>query len=74
MYACTERPVAFMGFIHPIFSPSRRRYRVYRPIRRSLVGDACGQARVKGRMVRLKHALFPSSEESCHLLTERQSL
>lgn len=45
-----------------------RRYRVYRPIRRTLVEDA---ARVKGRVVRLRESLFPSSEESRHLLTER---
>ncbi|XP_030597484.1 protein QNR-71 isoform X2 [Archocentrus centrarchus] len=49
-----------------------RRYKVYRPIRRSLVEDA--RARVGGQMVRLREALFPSSEESCHLLTERHPL
>ncbi|XP_051246454.1 protein QNR-71 isoform X3 [Dicentrarchus labrax] len=51
-----------------------RRYKVYRPIRRSLVEDACGHAGVGGRMVRLREALFPSSEESHHLLTERRPL
>uniref|UniRef100_A0A3Q0QWT1 Glycoprotein nmb n=1 Tax=Amphilophus citrinellus TaxID=61819 RepID=A0A3Q0QWT1_AMPCI len=45
---------------------------VYRPIRRSLVEDA--RARVGGQMVRLREALFPSSEESRHLLTERHPL
>ncbi|XP_044028221.1 protein QNR-71 isoform X2 [Siniperca chuatsi] len=48
-----------------------KRYRVYRPIRRSLVEDACGHTGAGGRMVRLREALFPSSEESHHLLTER---
>ncbi|KAF3833732.1 hypothetical protein F7725_024936 [Dissostichus mawsoni] len=48
-----------------------KRYKVYRPIRRSLVEDACGHAGVGGRMVRLREALFPSSEENHHLLTER---
>ncbi|XP_034560041.1 protein QNR-71 isoform X2 [Notolabrus celidotus] len=51
-----------------------RRYKAYRPIRRSLVEDASGHAEVKGRMVRLREALFPSSEESHHLLTERRPL
>ncbi|XP_042362611.1 protein QNR-71 isoform X2 [Plectropomus leopardus] len=51
-----------------------KRYKVYRPIRRSLVEDACGRAGVRSRMVRLKEALFPSSEESHHLLTERRPL
>ncbi|GAA6232474.1 transmembrane glycoprotein NMB isoform X1 [Lates japonicus] len=51
-----------------------RRYKVYQPIRRSLVEDACGHAGVGGRMVRLREALFPSSEESRHLLTERRPL
>ncbi|KAM3596681.1 uncharacterized protein V6R79_018963 [Siganus canaliculatus] len=51
-----------------------QRYKVYRPIRRSLVEDACGPAGVKGGMVRLREALFPSNEESHHLLTERRPL
>ncbi|XP_022603437.1 transmembrane glycoprotein NMB isoform X1 [Seriola dumerili] len=51
-----------------------KRYKVYRPIRRSLVEDACGHAGVGGPMVRLREALFPSSEESRHLLTERRPL
>ncbi|XP_074469897.1 protein QNR-71 isoform X1 [Sebastes fasciatus] len=51
-----------------------KRYKVYRPIRRSLVEDARGPAGVGGRMVRLKEALFPSNEESHHLLTERRPL
>ncbi|XP_070840980.1 protein QNR-71 isoform X2 [Chaetodon trifascialis] len=51
-----------------------KRYRVYRPIRRSMVEDASGQARVGCRMVRLREALFPSSEESHHLLIERRPL
>lgn len=55
-------------------SPLHRRYKVYRPIRRSLVEDARGPAGVGGRMVRLKEALFPSNEESHHLLTERRPL
>ncbi|XP_045914577.1 protein QNR-71 isoform X1 [Micropterus dolomieu] len=51
-----------------------KRYKVYRPIRRTLVEDACGFAGARGRMVRLREALFPSSEESHHLLTERHPL
>ncbi|KAM9340637.1 protein QNR-71 [Symphorus nematophorus] len=51
-----------------------KRYKVYRPIRRSMVEDACGHAGVGGRMVRLRESLFPSSEESHHLLTERRPL
>ncbi|XP_065327167.1 protein QNR-71 isoform X1 [Pelmatolapia mariae] len=49
-----------------------KRYKVYRPIRRSLVEDP--HAGVGGHMIRLKEALFPSSEESRHLLTERNPL
>ncbi|XP_036947782.1 protein QNR-71 isoform X1 [Acanthopagrus latus] len=51
-----------------------RRYKVYRPIRRPLVEDACDRAGVRGRMVRMREALFPSSEESHHLLTDRRPL
>ncbi|XP_078031932.1 protein QNR-71 isoform X1 [Epinephelus lanceolatus] len=51
-----------------------KRYKVYRPIRRSLVEDASRNAGVRGRMNRLKESLFPSSEESHHLLTERRPL
>uniref|UniRef100_A0A3B3TZC6 Glycoprotein (transmembrane) nmb n=1 Tax=Poecilia latipinna TaxID=48699 RepID=A0A3B3TZC6_9TELE len=51
-----------------------RRHKVYRPIRRSLVEDACANSGAAGHMVRLREALFPSSEESRHLLTERQAL
>ncbi|XP_028284637.1 protein QNR-71 isoform X2 [Parambassis ranga] len=51
-----------------------KRYKVYRPIRRSLVEDACPHAGVGGHMVRLREALFPSNEESRHLLTERRPL
>ncbi|XP_008419901.1 protein QNR-71 isoform X2 [Poecilia reticulata] len=51
-----------------------RRHKIYRPIRRSLVEDACASSGAAGHMVRLREALFPSSEESRHLLTERQAL
>ncbi|KAK2830226.1 hypothetical protein Q5P01_018157 [Channa striata] len=51
-----------------------KRYKVYQPIRRSLVEDAHSHVRVKGHMAHLRQALFPSSEESCHLLTERNPL
>lgn len=51
-----------------------RRHKVYRPIRRSLVEDACSHAGAAGHMVRLREALFPSSEESRHLLTDRRPL
>lgn len=47
-----------------------RRYRVYRPIRRALVDHALSPTRVRGHMVRLRDSLFPSSEESRHLLTQ----
>lgn len=48
-----------------------RRYKVYRPIRRSLLQDTCSPPGVRGRLRRLRVALFPSNEESHHLLTER---
>ncbi|KAM4550410.1 protein QNR-71 isoform 1-T1 [Fundulus diaphanus] len=51
-----------------------RRHKVYRPIRRSPVEDARAHSGAAGPMVRLREALFPSSEESCHLLTERHPL
>ncbi|RVE66892.1 hypothetical protein OJAV_G00111930 [Oryzias javanicus] len=60
--------LAIFGFIgYLIF----KRHKVYRPIRRSLVEESCGHAGAAGHMVRLREALFPSSEESRHLLTER---
>ncbi|XP_061616201.1 protein QNR-71 isoform X2 [Phyllopteryx taeniolatus] len=49
-----------------------RRYKVYQPIRRSLAEDAGSRAGVAGGVMRLREALFPSSEESHHLLTERR--
>ncbi|XP_034401923.1 protein QNR-71 isoform X2 [Cyclopterus lumpus] len=50
-----------------------KRYKVYRPIRKSLLEDASGgHAGAGGRMVRLREALFPASEESHYLLTERR--
>ncbi|XP_039977959.1 protein QNR-71 isoform X2 [Xiphias gladius] len=51
-----------------------RRYKVYRPIRRTPAEDVCGHAGVRGHMVRLRETLFPSSEESRHLLIERHPL
>uniref|UniRef100_A0A3B5RE65 Glycoprotein (transmembrane) nmb n=1 Tax=Xiphophorus maculatus TaxID=8083 RepID=A0A3B5RE65_XIPMA len=51
-----------------------RRHKVYRPIRRSLVEDGFANSGAAGHMVRLREALFPSREESRHLLTERQPL
>ncbi|KAM9383958.1 protein QNR-71 isoform 2-T2 [Pholidichthys leucotaenia] len=57
---------AFIGYL------VYRRYKVYRPIRRSVVEDA--RAGVRGHMVRLREAFFPSSEESRHLLSERHPL
>ncbi|XP_037548682.1 protein QNR-71 [Nematolebias whitei] len=51
-----------------------KRHRVYRPIQRALVADARGHVGAAGHMVRLKESLFPSSEESRHLLTERHAL
>ncbi|XP_053718054.1 protein QNR-71 isoform X1 [Synchiropus splendidus] len=49
-----------------------KRYKSYRPIRRSMVEDPCTRSGVGGRVMRLKESLFPSSEESHHLLTERR--
>lgn len=51
-----------------------RRHKVYRPIRRSLVEDASAHSGAAAHMVRLREALFPSSEESRHLLTQRHPL
>ncbi|XP_076006144.1 protein QNR-71 [Genypterus blacodes] len=51
-----------------------RRYKVYRPVRRSLVEDVFGPARARGRMERLRESLFPSTGESCHLLTDRHPM
>ncbi|XP_008294969.1 protein QNR-71 isoform X2 [Stegastes partitus] len=51
-----------------------KRHKVYRPIRRSLVEDAGAGSGVGGHMVRLKDALFPTNEESRHLLTERHTV
>ncbi|XP_056875988.1 protein QNR-71 isoform X1 [Takifugu flavidus] len=48
-----------------------RRYKVYRPIRGPLLDNMrCGG--VRGRVVHLRETLFPSREESHHLLTERR--
>lgn len=52
----------------PLFS---RRYKVYRPIRGPLLDSMCCSG-VKGRVVHLRETLFPSREESHHLLTERR--
>uniref|UniRef100_A0A1A8NEJ4 Glycoprotein (Transmembrane) nmb n=1 Tax=Nothobranchius pienaari TaxID=704102 RepID=A0A1A8NEJ4_9TELE len=51
-----------------------KRHKVYRPIRRSLVVDTCGQAAPAAHMVRLREVLFPSNEESHRLLTDRCNL
>ncbi|XP_037120534.1 protein QNR-71 isoform X2 [Syngnathus acus] len=51
-----------------------RRYKVYRPIRRSLLEDADRRTGVAGRVMHLKGTLFPSNEERHHLLTERHPL
>ncbi|XP_071752679.2 protein QNR-71 [Centroberyx gerrardi] len=59
---------AFMAFL------VYKRYKVYRPVRRSLVEDASSHVGVGGRMGRLRDTLFPTSEESRHLLTERRPL
>nr|XP_040044754.1 protein QNR-71 isoform X1 [Gasterosteus aculeatus aculeatus] len=49
-----------------------KRQKVYRPSQWSLFEDASGHSGVGGRVSRFKEALFPSSEESHHLLTERR--
>ncbi|XP_028317081.1 protein QNR-71 isoform X2 [Gouania willdenowi] len=49
-----------------------KRYKVYRPIHRSLLVNPT-PAGVRGHAARLKESLFPSSEESRHLLTERST-
>ncbi|KAM3858442.1 protein QNR-71 [Diretmus argenteus] len=51
-----------------------KRYKVYRPVRRALVEDASSHVGVGGRMGRLRDSLFPFSEESRHLLTDRRPL
>ncbi|XP_068189220.1 protein QNR-71 isoform X2 [Antennarius striatus] len=61
--------VAVFGFIAYLVC---KRYHVYRPISRSPVGNA--RTGVKGRIIRLKEALFIPNEESHHLLTERRPL
>ncbi|XP_037330344.2 protein QNR-71 [Pungitius pungitius] len=49
-----------------------KRQKAYRPVQRSPSKDARGHSGVAGRVIRFKEALFPSSEESHHLLTERR--
>uniref|UniRef100_A0A3Q3XJ63 PKD domain-containing protein n=1 Tax=Mola mola TaxID=94237 RepID=A0A3Q3XJ63_MOLML len=51
-----------------------RRYKVYRPIGRPLLENACCHAGVGGHTVQPREAFFPSNEESHHLLTERRPL
>ncbi|XP_077404054.1 protein QNR-71 [Vanacampus margaritifer] len=51
-----------------------RRYKVYRPIRRSCLEDAGSRAGVAGNVMRLREALFRPNEERHHLLTERHPL
>ncbi|KAK6327793.1 hypothetical protein J4Q44_G00034390, partial [Coregonus suidteri] len=48
-----------------------KRYKVYRPVRRSLVEDASGHVEGRGRMGRLREVIFPANEESRRLLTDR---
>ncbi|XP_041757918.1 protein QNR-71-like isoform X2 [Coregonus clupeaformis] len=48
-----------------------KRYKVYSPVRRSLVEDASGHVEVRGRMGRLREVIFPANEESRRLLTDR---
>lgn len=55
---------ALMGFM------VYRRYRVYQPICRMLVDHDLSPTGVRGHVVRLRHSLFPPSEESRHLLTQ----
>lgn len=47
-----------------------RRYRVYRPICRTLVDHGLSTVKVRERVVNLRDSLFPPSEESRHLLTQ----
>ncbi|XP_061738394.1 protein QNR-71 isoform X1 [Nerophis ophidion] len=51
-----------------------RRYRVYRPVTSPLAEDARSRGAFGGRVIRLREALFPSSEERHHLLTERRPM
>ncbi|XP_068603459.1 protein QNR-71 [Brachionichthys hirsutus] len=51
-----------------------KRYKVYRPVSRPQVGNACVHSGVRGHMVRLKDAVFCPSEENQHLLPERRPL
>lgn len=61
---------AIFGFIAYLVY---RRYKMYRPIRRSSVEVAGSNGGVGGHMVRLKESFFPASEESRHLLMERHT-
>lgn len=47
-----------------------RRYRVYRPISRTLVDHGLSTVKVRDCVVNLRDSLFPPSEESRHLLTQ----
>ncbi|XP_028847467.1 protein QNR-71-like isoform X2 [Denticeps clupeoides] len=51
-----------------------RRYKVYRPVRRSMVEDAGEPSGVRGHLGRVRAALFPANEERSHLLSDRRPL
>ncbi|XP_031650832.1 protein QNR-71-like [Oncorhynchus kisutch] len=57
---------AFIAFI------VYKRYKVYRPVTRSLVEDASVHVEIGGRMGRLREIIFPTNEESRRLLTDRR--
>ncbi|XP_030645349.1 protein QNR-71 [Chanos chanos] len=60
VFAC----IAFMVY---------KRYKVYQPVRRTLLEDTEGISS-GGRLSRLRAVLFPVNEERSHLLTERHRL
>ncbi|XP_057684355.1 protein QNR-71 isoform X2 [Corythoichthys intestinalis] len=66
--------VVLVAFFALIACVVYRRYKVYRPIRRSPPDNGDGRAGVAGGMIRLREALFPTNEESHYLLTERNPL
>ncbi|KAG9280041.1 transmembrane glycoprotein NMB isoform X2 [Astyanax mexicanus] len=59
IFAC----IAFMVY---------KRYKVYRPVRRSMLEDAEGVRVVSSPLSKLKAALFPTDEERSRLLTGRR--
>ncbi|XP_077599729.1 protein QNR-71 [Stigmatopora nigra] len=66
--------VVLLAFFALIACVVYRRYKVYRPVRRSPLENAGRRAGVAGAVLRLRGALFPANEENHYLLTERNPL